>query len=410
MPHCAPCSERYPVPPAADAIIVRMGSMLDGVRRLVDEVVAPQVAAWDRDDELPAEVLERLAGLGVPGAMVPARYGGAEVPIAELVDVWRVLAQGWISLTGAGNTTALATALLIRYATEAQRQRWLPRIATGEVWSSFSITEPGAGSDLKRIETWVEPAEQGLVITGRKRWIAGGFSFPLAFMLANVKGQLRPSCILLPADGRDSPTWTVEPLEKLGYRGVESAAWRFEQHVAPGAEILGGPEGEGQGARQMLDVLAVGRVNVACRALGVIDRALECALDEATGRGIGRGMLGDHSHTQLRIGELRGRQLVVEAAVRRAAEAIDADEPDAADRATAAKTTASESAVWAVELASRLAASRSYTGGSELSRLRRDAPQTQIGEGANDALLIAAGKSVIKSRKGASHAGDQRLR
>jgi alkylation response protein AidB-like acyl-CoA dehydrogenase len=90
---------------------------------------------------------------------------------------------------------------------------------------------------------------------------------------------------------------------------------------------------------------------------------------------------------------------VIEAAIRRAAEAIDAGEPDASERASAAKTMASESAVWAVELASRLAASRSYTGDSELTRLRRDAPQTQIGEGANDALLIAAGKAVIKRHK-----------
>jgi alkylation response protein AidB-like acyl-CoA dehydrogenase len=352
---------------------------------------------WDRDDVLPQEVLDRLGGLGVPGALVPAGDGGREVPVAGMVDVWRTLAQGWISLTGAVNTTALATELLVRYGTEEQRTRWLPAIATGAVWSSFSITEPGAGSDLKRIETWVEPTDEGLVITGRKRWIAGGFSFPLAFMLANVKGQLRPSCILLPADGRGSATWTVEPLDKLGYRGVESAAWHFDGHHAPGAQILGGEPG--QGARQMLDVLAVGRVNVACRALGVIDRALECALAEATGRGIGRGVLGDHSHTQLRIGEIRARQLVVEAAVRAAAVAIDAGSEDAGERASAAKTMASESAVWAVELASRLAASRSYTGGSELTRLRRDAPQTQIGEGANDSLLIAAGKAAIKTAR-----------
>jgi alkylation response protein AidB-like acyl-CoA dehydrogenase len=368
------------------------------VRRLVAEVGAPRGEEWHRDDVRPAVVLERPGALGVPGALVPARYGGRELSVSAMVDVWRTLAQGWISLTGAVNTTALATELLVRYGTEEQRARWLPGIATGEVWSAFSITEPGAGSDLRRIETWVEPADGGLIITGRKRWIAGGFSFPLACMLAKVKGQLRPSCILLPAAGRGSATWTVEPLEKLGYRGVESAAWQFDRHFAAGAEILGGEPG--QGARQMLDVLAVGRVNVACRGLGIIDRALECALDEATGRGIGRGVLGDHSHTQLRLGELRGRQLVVEAAVRRAAEAIDAGEADAAERATAAKTTSSESAVWAVELASRLAASRSYTGGSELTRLRRDAPQTQIGEGANDALLIAAGKAVIKRRRG----------
>ena len=380
-------------------------SMLDAVRRLVDDVVLPSVERWDREDVLPQEVLDRLGELGVPGAFVPAAYGGRELPVSAMVDVWRTLSQGWISLTGAVNTTALATELLVRYGTEEQRARWLPGIASGAVWASFSITEPGAGSDLRRIETWVEPADDGLLITGRKRWIAGGFSFPLAFMLATVKGQLRPSCILLPAEGRGSATWTVEPLDKLGYRGVESAAWRFEGHHAPEAQILGGEAGQGQGARQMLDVLAVGRVNVACRGLGIIDRALECALEEATGRGIGRGVLGDHSHTQLRIGEMRSRQLVVEAAVRRAATAIDAGEADAAEWATAAKTMASESAVWAVELASRLAASRSYTGGSELTRLRRDAPQTQIGEGANDALLIAAGKTAIKRHGAVSGRG-----
>src|SRR4051795_12861245 len=192
-------------------------SMTHAVRRLVADVVLPNVERWDRDDVLPAEVLEHLGELGVPGALVPARYGGRELGTSAMVDVWRTLAQGWISLTGAVNTTALATELLVRYGTDAQRERWLPRIATGEVWSSFSITEPGAGSDLKRIETWVEPAEQGLVITGRKRWIAGGFSFPLAFMLANVKGQLRPSCILLPDEGRGSETWRAAAPHKPGH-------------------------------------------------------------------------------------------------------------------------------------------------------------------------------------------------
>lgn len=373
--------------------------MIEAVRTLVRDVVAPNVEQWDREDVLPQSVLSRLGELGVSGALVPEQYGGRAVPVSAMVDVWRVLAQGWISITGAVNTTALATALLVRYGTEAQRERWLPPIATGEVWASFSITEPGAGSDLRRLETVVEPMDGGLVITGAKRWIAGGFTFPLAFVLATVKGQSRLSCVLLPAaHGREQDTWSVEPLDKLGYRGVESAAWRFDGHHAAGAEIVGGKAGEGQGARQMLDVLSIGRVNVACRGLGIIDRALECALDEATGRAIGPGVLGDYTHTQLRIGELRGRQLVVEAAVRSAAEAVDAGAQDAAERATAAKIIASESAVWAVELASRLAASRSYTGDTELARLRRDAPQTQIGEGANDALLIAAGKTVLKRR------------
>ncbi|MET0600950.1 MAG: acyl-CoA dehydrogenase family protein [Baekduia sp.] len=383
-------------PDTPSAFAATSESLLEACRVLVAEQVEGQVEAWDRDDVLPEVLLSRLSEIGLPGALVPPEYGGRGVSVSDLVDVWRTLARGWISLTGAVNTTHMAAALLLRHGTEPQRRRWLPSIAAGETWASFSITEPGAGSDLSRLEAWVEPSDGGLVITGQKRWIAGGLSFPLAFMLARVKGETRPSCIVLPAEGRGTETWSVESLDKLGYRGVESAAWRFNRHFVPGAEILGGEEGHGRGAHQMIDVLSIGRVNVACRALGIVDRTIGCALAESTGRGIGRGVLGDHSHTQLRVGELRCRQLVIEAMIRRAAAAVDADDPLAPELAVAAKVIASEDAVRAVESASRLAASRSYIGTSELARLRRDAPQTQIGEGANDALLIASGKSMIK--------------
>ncbi len=145
----------------------------------------------------------------------------------------------------------------------------------------------------------------------------------------------------------------------------------------------------------MLDALDVGRVNVACRALGIIDRALERALQEAREREIGDGVLGDHTHAQLRIGELVARRAAVEALVDRAAAAVDARDAGARELSTAAKVIASEAGVWAVDAASRLAASRSYTASDELARLRRDAPQTQIGEGANDALLFALARSRL---------------
>ena len=385
-------------PTPLSAASATAASMLSACRDLVRDEVAPHVLEWDRDDVLPASVLDRVAEIGVPGALVPARYGGRGLTVAELVPIWRTLAEGWISLTGAVNTTHLGTALLLTYGTEAQRERWLPGIATGEIWASFSITEPQAGSDLRRLETEVEPGEPGLVIDGEKRWIAGGLSFPLTFMLALERDLERPSCIVLPSDGRGGESWTVEMLDKLGYRGVESAAWRFDRHHAPGAEVLGGDAGRGRGAEQMIDVLAIGRVNVACRALGIIDRALECALGEATNRDIAGGVLGDYTHAQLRIGEIRLRQRVVEAAVMAAAVSIDAGDPAAGELGTAAKVVGSDTAIWAVDIASRLAASRSYTADAELSRLRRDAPQTQIGEGANDSLLLATGKGLIRAR------------
>jgi alkylation response protein AidB-like acyl-CoA dehydrogenase len=366
------------------------------VRRFVDETVLPEVAAWDRADELPRRALDRLVEIGLTGALVPIEYGGPGLGVADLVPSWRALSQGWISLTGAINPTGLATALLVRHGTEAQRERWLPGIARGEVLASFSITEPQAGSDLGRLETSAAPLDGGgLRLDGEKRWVAGGASSDVVFLMAEVKGSDKPSCVVLPPEGRGSATWRVEDLDKVGYRGVESAAYVFESHRASGAEVLGGKEGIGAGARFMLDALDVGRVNVACRGLGIVDRCLACAIEECTRREIGEGVLGDHTHAQLRVGELLCRRAAVEAIVERAADAVDARDAEARDLATAAKLAASDAAVWAVDTASRLAASRSYAAGDELARLRRDAPQTQIGEGANDALLLALARPVL---------------
>jgi alkylation response protein AidB-like acyl-CoA dehydrogenase len=366
------------------------------VRAFVDEVVLPNVAAWDASDELPEDALGRLVELGLTGALVPPEHGGPGLGVADLVPAWRALSQGWISLTGAVNPTGLAVTLLLRHGTEAQRERWLAPIARGEVLASFSITEPQAGSDLQRLETRARRAPGGgLVLDGDKRWVAGGVSSDVVFLMAEVEGSEKPSCVILPADGRGSATWRLEEIDKLGYRGVESAAYSFLGHHAPEAEVLGGDEATGAGARQMLDALDVGRVNGACRALGIVDRALACAVEESTGRAIGDGVLGDHTHAQLRVGEIAARRAAVAALVHEAARAVDARADEARELSTAAKVVASDVAVWAVDRAARLAASRSFAAGDELARLRRDAPQTQIGEGANDALLMALAKTWI---------------
>ncbi|MFL5844042.1 MAG: acyl-CoA dehydrogenase family protein [Solirubrobacteraceae bacterium] len=371
-------------------------NLLEAVERFVAEEVAPSVADWDREDVLPAAAEQRLIDLGLHGAMVPAEHGGQGLTISELVPVWRALSRGWISLAGAVNPSGLATTLLVRHGTSEQQARWLPPLAAGRLTASFSITEPQAGSDLARIETTATPRDGGgFVLDGHKRWVAGGASSDVIFLMAEVPGTDKPSCIVLPADGRDSATWALEALDKVGYRGVESAAYRFAAHEAPGAEVLGGPDQAGRGAPQMLDALEVGRVNVACRALGILDRALAVAVGEADEREVGDGLLREHTHAQLRIGEIRVQLLAAESLTVRAALAVDAAADDRRTLPTAAKLFASEAAVWAVDQAARLAASRSYAAGDELARLRRDAPQTQIGEGANDALLLALGRDLL---------------
>jgi alkylation response protein AidB-like acyl-CoA dehydrogenase len=373
-------------------------SLLAAVREFVADEVLPNVAAWDREDLLPADVFARLMDLGLMGAMVPPEYGGLGLKVIDLVPVWRTLSQGWISLAGAVNPSGLATALLVRHGTHAQRDRWLRPLASGGIFAAFSITEPQAGSDLKRLETRASALPGGgLRLDGSKRWVAGGASADVVFMLVLVEGAERPSCIVLPADGRDGPGWQVEFLDKMGYRGVESAAYEFDGLASAGAEVLGGDRGFGHGAAQMLDALDVGRINVACRALGILDRVAAAAATQALDREIGEGVLADYTHTQLRIGELHVQMLAAESLTLRAALAVDARAADAGQLSIAAKVFASDATLSAIDRAARLAASRSFAADDELARLRRDAPQTQIGEGANDALLFSLARDVLSN-------------
>jgi alkylation response protein AidB-like acyl-CoA dehydrogenase len=367
------------------------------VTAFVADEVLPNVATWDREDRLPDSAFEHLMELGLMGAMVPEEYGGVGFSVLDLVPVWRTLSQGWISLTGAVNPSGLATALLLRHGTEEQRRRWLPPLAAGDIFAAFSITEPQAGSDLKRLETHASRLPSGgLKLDGRKRWIAGGVTADVIFMLVRVDGADRPSCVVLPPDGRGTTAWEIEFLDKMGYRGVESAAYEFSGLESPHAEILGGEEGLGRGAHQMLDALDVGRINVACRALGILDRVAAVSATQALDREIGEGVLADYTHTQIRIGEMHMKMLACESLTLRAAMAVDARASDARQLATSAKVLASDTTIWAIDRAARLAASRSYSADDELARLRRDAPQTQIGEGANDALLFALAQDVLK--------------
>src|SRR3954454_4449103 len=169
------------------------------IRRFVEETVLPEVDAWDRADDLPDDALRRLVALGLSGALVPEAYGGPGLGVADLVGAWRALSQGWISLTGAVNPTGLATALLVRHGTDAQRERWLPGIARGEVLASFSIPDPQAGSDIGRIETSARVrGAGGLILDGEKRWVAGGASSDVIFLMAALEGSDRPSCVVLP--------------------------------------------------------------------------------------------------------------------------------------------------------------------------------------------------------------------
>ena len=322
------------------------------------DTVLPQVEAWDRADELPHAVLRGARRARPDGRARAARVrrrrargGRARAGVAHAL-AGLDLADRRGQPDRAGHRAARPPRHRGAARALAARHR-----ARATVLASFSITEPQAGSDL-------EPASRrrrapldggGLVLDGEKRWVAGGVSSDVVFLLAEVDGA-RPSCVVLPGRrARRARRWEVErarqgrlPRRRVGGLPLRRATRRRAPRCSATSP--------GEGARQMLDALDVGRVNVACRALGILDRCLACAVEESTTREVGDGLLGEHTHAQLRIGELRraarrGRGARRARGGRRSTRGAD----DARELSTAAKIVASDTAVWAVDLAARLA-------------------------------------------------------
>ena len=368
------------------------------IRTFVDETVLPQVAEWDREDALPGWVLGRLVELGVTGALVPTEYGGRGYGVSDLVPTWRTLSQGWISLTGAVNPTGLATTLLSRHGTEEQRQALAAghrvRRRAGEL-----LDHRAAGGQRPRPPRDVGRAARrtaGLRLDGEKRWVAGGVTSDVIFMMTQVDGSEKPSCVVLPKAGRGSDRWQVTELDKVGYRGVESAAYVFDDFEAEGAEVLGGEEGLGR--RRALHARRARRRPRERRVPRARHHRPLPGLARSRSRRRARSATACSATTRTR----RCASASSSPAATRSPRSSTAPpprstrgSPERRELSTSAKLVASDTAVWAVDAARRLAASRSYAAGDELARLRRDAPQTQIGEGANDALLMALAKPAL---------------
>ena len=194
------------------------------------------------------------------------------------------LARGWMSLAGAMGGHTVVAKLLVSFGTGEQQDRYLPKMATGEIRATMALTEPGGGSDLQAMRTIARRDGGGYVVNGSKTWITNARRSQLVALLCKTDPAAMPAhqgiCILLVEHG---PGFTVSrDLPKLGYKGVESCELVFEDFHAPAGALLGGAEG--QGFAQMMRGLEIGRIQVACRAIGVGRAALEDSLRYAQER------------------------------------------------------------------------------------------------------------------------------
>jgi isovaleryl-CoA dehydrogenase len=293
------------------------------------------------------------------------------------------LARGWMSLAGAMGGHTVVSKLLLTYGTEEQKQRYLPRMATGEVRATMALTEPGGGSDLQAMRTTALRDGDDYVVNGSKTWITNARRSQLTALLCRTDPSASPPhkgmSILLIEKG---PGFVVSrDLPKLGYKGVESCELSFDDFRTPASSLLG--TAEGRGFSQMMRGLEIGRIQVAARALGVGRAALEDALRysqerESFGTPIWKHQSIGNYLADMATKLVAARQLVLFAARRfEAGERADME-------AGMAKLFASETAMQIALDAIRIHGGYGYSTEFDVERYFRDAPLMIVGEGTNE--------------------------
>src|SRR6185295_15731075 len=288
------------------------------VRQFADEQIIPNAEHYDGADEFPEPIVAQMRELGLFGVTIPEEYGGMGLDLTTYAMIVEELSRGWISISGIVNTHFIGSYLLMKFGTDEQRQKYLPRMATGEIRAAFSLSEPELGSDVQAIKTSAKRVDgDAYEINGQKMWVTNGLLSSLAFVLVRTDPTADPrhrgmTCFIAEkepgvAEGTgDYAGFNVPPkIRKLGYKGVESTELVFDGYRCPAGNILGGEDaGLNRGFSQMMDALEVGRVNVAARGVGIAQRALELALRYAQERRTFGKPIAEHQAIQFKLADM----------------------------------------------------------------------------------------------------------
>src|SRR6202140_3588355 len=155
-----------------DELTDEQQAITEMVRRFTDEQILPVAGRFDHADEFPTEIVEQMQGLGLFGVTIPERYGGMGLDLTTYAMIIEELSRGWISISGVVNTHFIGSSLLMKFGSEAQKQKYLPRMATGEIRAAFSLSDPECGSDVQAIKTSAKKLDDGAYeINGQKMWV-----------------------------------------------------------------------------------------------------------------------------------------------------------------------------------------------------------------------------------------------
>jgi alkylation response protein AidB-like acyl-CoA dehydrogenase len=365
------------------------------VGEFVDREVRPVVQELDHANTYPEKLIDQMKQMGIFGLAIPGPWGEAHVSAQCYAAVTEELARGWMSLAGAMGGHTVVAKLLVAFGTREQQDQYLPKMATGEIRATMALTEPGGGSDLQAIRTTARRDGDEYVINGSKTWISNARRSQLVALLGKTDPAASPAhrgiSILLVEKG---PGFTVSrDLPKLGYKGVESCELAFDNYRAPGSAVLGGEEGHG--FAQMMRGLEIGRIQVACRALGVGRAALEDSLRYAQERESFGKKIWEHQSVGNYLADMATKLEAARQLVRYAARRYDSGERSDME-AGMAKLFASEIAMEVTLNAMRIHGGYGYSTEFDVERYFRDAPLMIVGEGTNEIQRGVIARQLVK--------------
>ena len=381
-----------PIPNPDDALI------LDSIDRFLERDVRPVVRELEANDVYPQKIVDRLVELGLFGATIAPEYGGLGLSAGVYAKIIERISAVWMSVSGFFNSHLIMAAAVQRFGRDEQKQQFLRRFASGELRGGIALTEPDCGTDLQAIRTRAVKDGEEYVVNGAKTWItnsaAGGILAVLVKTDVNAQPAHRGMSLLLIEKG---PGFTVtRKLDKLGYRGIDTAELVFEDCRVPATNLIG--ESEGRGLQQILAGLELGRINIAARGVGLARACLEESLAYAQQRQSFGKPIGEHQSIQIKLADMATRvesaRLLTESAARAFDTGVRCDL-----EAGMAKLAASEAAVSNSLDAMRIHGAYGYSKEFNIERYYRDAPLLAIGEGTNELQKIIIAKQLIERNK-----------
>ena len=369
-------------------------ALLEAIERWLEKEVRPQVMRLEHDDIYPHQLVGQMKEMGLFGAVLDPQWGGLGLSASTYAKIVMKISTVWMSLTGIFNSHLMMAMLVEKYGTAEQKARFLPRMATGELRGALGLTEPDAGTDLAAIRTRAVKEGDHYVVNGTKTWISNGIEGNCCAVLVRTDPKAQPArkglSMFIMEKG---PGFSASrKLEKIGYKGIDSAELVFDNFRVPAANLIGG---EGQGFYCAVSGLELGRINVAARGAGIAKAALDESVRYAQLRKTFGKPIGEHQAIQLKLGEMATRFEAARLLIEQAAQAYDAGRRCDME-AGMAKYFASEAGLENALEAMRIHGAYGYSKEFPIERLVRDAPLMCIGEGTNEMQRIIIARQLIE--------------